>query len=434
MPTKTLIENKYNQYPKDNVNWKLIRCYGGISLKDVEREISKLQEYRLPIKIVVTYDSLYKLESIIEKYNFKIIIDESDQLVHYYKMKIENKMNVEDRVVINYVWELARKHIDRTSFITATPIPLKYIEQNITGFARYKFVWINSKPRIPYKLKTKSPQQDVTHNIIGAIKKNGYFHMNKKHKIKKLIIFLNSINSIKKMIESADLDVNEVAIICAEGTRNNNILKDSNILRLKDSNNLPTFTFVTSTGFQGIDLNDEEALSIVVSMVSKGHTMIDSNYDMKQAMSRNRNKNNQFYGTCLYIYNTTIFDKSEKEILLDLSNTRQRLERNIDTLQNDKEENKSFTLETFSSDDSFLQFTTKTNEAPEFEFEINENFFNAVKFALLETRRQFDDGFLFPNSEVQMYGENVNIEPIRSPLYSDYVSHYKKMINDKSLD
>ena len=66
------------------------------------------------------------------------------------------------------------------------------------------------------------------------------------------------------------------------------------------------YVFVTSAGIAGIDLYSKDHLSIVCSVANKDFSMLDVT-DIRQAMSRNRVKDNPFYGRALYIYNSMMF-------------------------------------------------------------------------------------------------------------------------------
>ena len=79
VPTIALVDNKINQYPNERYKGSILGVKGGISDKDIEKYVYQQRVLKMPIKIMVTYDSLYKLESLFD--TCKLVVDESDQLL-----------------------------------------------------------------------------------------------------------------------------------------------------------------------------------------------------------------------------------------------------------------------------------------------------------------------------------------------------------------
>ena len=429
VPTKQLVDNKYAQYPNSRVNHTLIRCYGGITIESVENQINFLIKQKHPIKILVTYDSLYKLESIIEKYSFKLAIDESDQLLHFAKMKSKSNMYSSNLNVTEYIWKLTEKYKKITCFFTSTPIPLEYLPDWVSELHQWKFEWTNSVRIKPFVYQTEHPMFTTSKYIIGAIEKNGYFKLNNKYKIKKLIIYVNSLFSIMKMIEDNELDIEDVGIICGDNVKNNKFIKPYK--RITDPTNLKKYSFITTAGTHGIDLFSKSALSIVVSSTRNDYTMLDA-FTMQQAMSRNRDRSNPFFSTCLYIYNTSIFAETETDILLKIKKNHERLEDNIADINKykTKSRQKCNLIKTLSSDKLFKQYT---NQISEDKFEINENLFLSDKYFLIESKRQFDKGFNNLKPDQKLDDFSITIDKIYSPIFKDYANQYKLMIKNPDL-
>ena len=59
VPTIALVDNKINQYPNERYKGSIFGVKGGISDKDIEKYIYQQRVLKMPIKIMVTYDSLY---------------------------------------------------------------------------------------------------------------------------------------------------------------------------------------------------------------------------------------------------------------------------------------------------------------------------------------------------------------------------------------
>ena len=102
VPTIALVDNKINQYPNERYKGSIFGVKGGISDKDIEKYVYQQRVLKMPIKIMVTYDSLYKLESLFD--TCKLVIDESDQLLKATKLKITTKNK--DIDVITYLFNI----------------------------------------------------------------------------------------------------------------------------------------------------------------------------------------------------------------------------------------------------------------------------------------------------------------------------------------
>ena len=153
VPTIALVDNKINQYPNERYKGSILGVKGGISDKDIEKYVYQQRVLKMPIKIMVTYDSLYKLESLFD--TCKLVIDESDQLLKVTKLKITTKNK--DIDVITYLFNICEKYKDKVSFISATPIPLNYMPKWISEISQYKFIFSNTIKITPITMKRTYP-------------------------------------------------------------------------------------------------------------------------------------------------------------------------------------------------------------------------------------------------------------------------------------
>ena len=426
MPTKILVNNKVSQYPNKRSNNFIIGVDGKVTINKLTKYVDDYIEENKPIKIAVTYDSLYKVESFLntKSYNFKLIIDESDKLLHYAHLKSKNKKTVDEISILDYLYGLAKKHKEVVSFISATPINLMYMPKWISQLKQYKFVWKNTTKFIPDLIKSDRPIHTLKQDVVKSIKTKGYFLLSDNTKIKKVIIFLNSVTKIMDIINDLDLGINEVSIICAESIHNNNKIRPYN--RLYNMSELPTYTFVTSTGFQGIDIEDSEAMTIILSTTSSNYSMIDMNFDMKQAMSRNRSKENPYYGRAIFLYKQTIFDKSESEMLTIIKQNKEDLLNTISVVDNiDTEVKRKSTMKYLNQSKDFVTYVKFEDS----KMQLDSNVFNADKFFILETRKQFTEGFEIQSEFKQ--SKIVSIIESKSPQYTDYANEYSKMLEIK---
>ena len=230
----------------------------------------------------------------------------------------------------------------------------------------------------------------------------------------KAIIFINSVSQVVEIIKDTGLDKTECGIICGDTVKNDSKIRGIN--RYNASLEMPKYLFITSSGFCGIDIKDNSAMPIVVSNTAKSWQMIDILTDLKQAVSRQRDKTNPNYGYYIFIYNQTIFKKSENELIEILDKFYDEIKTGTELYKIAVKEGKQ---NGFMKNANFVAYTTfKDNE-----YIINENAFNADKYFILEIRNQYTKGFDI-NGKL---GNTEIIDPIELPksvTYIDLVEYF----------
>lgn len=394
VPSVELIRNKVAQYPNERTNNSILGVYGGIDSTDIEGYLNSTEV----IKIMVTYDSLWKVEFLLDSCH--LVIDESNKLLASSKLKSSSKKDSKQVDVVTKVFDLAYTHRDTVSFISATPTPLEYMPEWISELDQIRMEWSNTSKASPILMERTYPYKSIVNEIIRPLNENDSITLGTS-KIEKVIVFINSVNNIVKAIKSAKLDKKDVAIVSSDTRLNDLKIKGYN--RLQDPTNLPKFTFVTSSGFEGIDLNDDKAISVVVSNTNRSYQMIDIMTDLKQAISRQRNKNNPHYGKFIYMYNQSIFSKTTEELTQELNKLAIDIEGAIKLFNFSKGESieDSFTMLADKSED----FKTYTNyDWNKNEYTLNTNMLNSDKYFILNIREQYKKGFdikgIYEDSEV----------------------------------
>lgn len=382
VPSVELIRNKVAQYPNTRSNNVLLGVYGGVSNDDIEEYVTN----NSPIKIMVTYDSLWKVEHLLDTCHF--VIDESNKLLSNSSLKSKSKANVKSVDITTKVFEVAEKYKDTVSFISATPTPLEYMPKWVSEIEQIKIEWENTIKATPILLERTYPYKALISEILNPLNENGSIIMGNTT-IKKVIVFINSVDSIVKLSKEAQLQKEDVAIIAANSIDND--LKIRGYNRLINPKKLPKYTFVTSSGFEGIDLEDSEAISVVVSNTAKSYQMIDILTDLKQAISRQRNKKNPNYSKFVYIYNQSIFSKSKEELEGELNSKYDSIINAIYLWDVAKQEDKRSGFKYTEENEDFI---TYTNYVPETEsYVVNKNLFQADKYFILNVREQYSNGF-----------------------------------------
>ncbi len=433
MPSIALVRNKEDQYKQcvtdKRVEHTVLGVYRGVEEDSIKKYLGTCQEKGWPIKIAVTYDSLWKVEQLLSVSDF--IIDESDRILGLTHLKLKSKKDAREVSVIDYMMDLAYQHRDKVSFISATPSKLEYMPEWISELDQVKMIWKNTVTIMPIIQKVSFPYATLRKSVINPIKNIGYAELEDGTQFKKAIIFLNSLTEITKVCKECKLPIKDVAIVCSDThTNNDRIGKYS---RLSNPKKLPKFTFLTSSGFQGIDLEDAEAMNVVVSSTSADFTMIDMRTDLKQCMSRQRNKKNPHYGKCIFIYNQCIFEKSEEEVLNRLRELREIVELQVSGIKKlDARGEREAVIKGLNSYDDFRMYTKVSNQDELLEtYEVNYSAFEAHKQFILETRRQFTEGFEV-QAGIEGKIQQSDLIQYKLPNYRDCCNFFKEnQVNGK---
>lgn len=399
VPTIYLALNKADQYPNSRSHNIVLPVWGETSSIEIDSYVSS-NHVR---KIICTYDSLKKVYHLLP--DSHLIIDEANMLLSTAKQRPE---------AIAALFEIAQQYKDTISFVSATPIPVEYMPDWVSSITQTKINWSNTVKAIPILCERAYPFRSLSEEFLVPLNKNGHHSVGEKT-FDKVIVFLNTVSQISRIIKESGLNKDECGIICGDTLKND--VKIAGIKRYRKGI-LPKFLFITSSGFCGIDLTDDSAMTIVVSNTGKNWQMIDMLTDLKQAISRQRNKNNPNYGSYIYIYNQEIFSRSEEELLGIINGIRRKIEINIphyDFLKSIGEE------KNFMYDADFKAYTLFKDD----KFIINEQAFNADKYFILETRNQYLKGF----DVRDIIGESRKVTPIilpRNITYNDLVNFFLK--------
>lgn len=407
VPTIYLALNKADQYPNERCDKSILPVWGDTSTTDIEQYVNSSQVK----KIICTYDSLPKVEYLLSE--CQLVIDESNMLLTATKQRPE---------AVERLFEIAHKHIDTVSFISATPIPIEYMPEWICEIDQVKINWSNTVKATPIICERTYPFRSLYEEFLLPLNRQGILTVSGKT-FRKVIVFLNSLNQIAKVIKDAGLDKKDCGIICGDSLKN-----DVTILGIERyrTGPLPRFLFLTSSGFCGIDLLDEDAMTIIVSNTSKDWQMIDLLTDLKQAVSRQRNKNNPNYGTYIYIFNQAVFSQSEHELLQRIEKVREKINLNIPHYDYLKSIGQDYA---FMVDNDFKAYTLfKAGK-----YVMNEHAFNADRYFIMQTRRQYASGFDISGC----VGGGVSLSPLAIPRrvkYVDLVKYFEENSKDGIID
>lgn len=422
VPNTELIHNKLAQYPNKRCNHNILGIYAGITKDKI---MSYIAQNEL-LKIIVTYDSLWKIESFISECD--LIIDESQELLLQCGLKLSDKKDSEQQDVLTYLFKICEQYKEKVSFVSATPIHVDYLPKFIKELPQIKFEFNDTQIVKPYLFKRGYPLTALKREIIKPLLDKGYIHI-KDIRANKVIIFVNSIKYMKNIIDEFNISLDDVAVIVGKTSKND--IRLHNIKRISNPYKLPKFTFITSSGYKGIDLYDDTAINIVVSLSTKNYTMVDMKTDLKQAVSRQRNKNNPNYGKYIFIYNQNLFDTEEKILIDNINEVENIIKEAIELYELAKKENKKKAFNMLSKNNQNFVHYTIYDETTD-TYKINDLAFNADKYFILETRKSYQKGFTIQkslnNSELVVQDNKINNDIKFEHLVDYFRSNHKKGI------
>lgn len=294
-PTVAMIKNKVSQYPNSRRAESIIGVYQGISLNRVREYIENIE---VP-KIMVTFDSFYKVVPLIDN-SYQIIVDEFSDLLDAY--------NYRNKAISRLLNEIQR--FSKVSFVSATPTKIEYLPPQLKDLPYTTLAWDDLTKINIDLLHKKRPIQTVRALInkyrsglveINGIKSDaGYF-------------FVNSVRMIKEICEKAELLNSEVRIICSDTDKNKRTLGDYDISTSLDPETL--FTFITSCSFKGLDFYSERGVVFVVSNNTNTHTLVTIDTDIIQIAGRIRNPTNPFRNYLCHIFNVNPLSLTREEFV-----------------------------------------------------------------------------------------------------------------------
>jgi len=278
-----------------NNKYDVFKCYGGVREHQFRKYIKEHGIY----KIAVTYDSLDRLLKWMDGNTdgWKVLIDE-------YHLILED-MDYRESAIMQMCWNIQKfKHY---TFLSATPIDENYEIDFFKNLPHYKVIWPQGLPITIRKIKATCLPLGLA-KLIRIFKEEGICLPDINGELKKveqLFIFLNSVTTIKQVIDTLELEEDEVKICCAQRQRNRLILgrfkRESAIAPNKRIN------FFTKKSFQGCNLFSNNGLIIVASDVHRTQTLVDITTTMEQISGRLRENDeyhNIFRNTMVHIYST----------------------------------------------------------------------------------------------------------------------------------
>lgn len=403
LPRVSLAENKVSQVDKYP---NIFSVKSGVTATDVKVYIEECEESNLPFKILITYDSfaLGKLDNIMETNPCNIYVDESQFLIEFSLQKPVLSIELHKRL---------SSKISSVSFFSAHPPNRDYLPEYIQSMPSIKYVWKYQTIATPYVVDTKVPYM-VVNKILKSIIDVGSFKLNSEITFKKVVVFVNSVEGIKKIVTSINRP-NDVAYLVGDTVRNDSKLNDF-AYRLEDCTNLPKITIGTTTMISGIDLYDKETFNIVISSSTKRFTLFDKELDVPQAITRQRLDSNPFNNKFLFLIDVNNMDSAISKLEETYKQDLETLVKVVDSLQYLKDGNKEYQL-AYKEYEGFYYEEGET-------IYVNHNLLKAKRYIFEQLYKQYIKGYNVMSTRTSI---KKTISPLsfKSTTYHDYAMAVK---------
>ncbi len=249
-------------------------------------------------KIIVTFDSFYKIADWLVEQDFnlkdyRVLIDEFHNILDNYgfrKRAIDNLIKTTER-------------FDYATYMSATPINDMFIP-NFLKDEPYTIIEWNELPKIKVaSLNHYNPIESTLKLIDKFLGVDGliFSQINgNPEKVEELFIYVNSVKDIATICKSSGVGSNDVKVVCSDKIWNERILKRINLKISKINDPNKRLNFFTSKAFAGANLFSNSGLVIVLSNSDKRHTLIDLETSLYQIHGRLR-KNKQYQNVFRHI-------------------------------------------------------------------------------------------------------------------------------------
>ena len=296
------------------------------NLRNAIREWKKANDGK-PFKILVTYDSFRHVRDALTHFYedeedkegpeknifpyFQVVVDEFQSIFIDSRFKSETEIELLSNL----------SGVQRVCYVSATPMLDKYLERldEFKDLPYYELDWKTEdpgravKPKLEIRFVTSSLSKAVNNTIQSY--KDGKFktrldpETGKFIESREAVLFLNSVTGICQAIRTNNLHLENVNVICAKSTKNEESLRKAfNYVLMKEAKKavtwkkkdrmigkIPTrgkphkmFTFCTRTVYLGADFYSTNARTFIFSDSNIECLAVDISMDLEQILGRQR--------------------------------------------------------------------------------------------------------------------------------------------------
>jgi hypothetical protein len=270
MPFKDLVIEKANLHSECLAIFKDTKPY------KIIKYINERRSLNLPVKIIGTYDSMGTLNRALS-IDYKHELDNLNLLVDEYHI-LRNAYNYRDESITDIL--IYFKRFKSYSFMSATPIPKKYLFRKLQDIQEYRVEWQGKKQKVIVV--------DCTENKTTLENLQTWMFANNLKGLNSYVYF-NSLDGIRNILENnSNFNVENTKIIYS--STNDKVLYDCNgeEFRRRPLTDICKYTFLTASNFEGKNINDRSSITAVVSTASKQLLTYIHPYTVEQILGRNR--------------------------------------------------------------------------------------------------------------------------------------------------
>jgi hypothetical protein len=289
VPLEQMIDNKVCQYPNNRTpnDFLMFGVKAGITKYDIMQYLRTNKVH----KIIVTYDSLYRVIEAITELNqrdlktYFLLIDEIHYILNNYSLRKDAIKRVLEVYPMFNNW----------CFMTATPNEPEFILEELKG------IRIETAP---FELELINIENVKTFQVTATTKKLIIDYL--ENRLPNAHIFVNSVEIIASLIKACKLTNENCKVVWS---KRNKIYKDviSGIKRSDVGSPAKKINFYTSTCFEGSDILDMEGQYIIVSDGRIAHTLNDISTSLRQILGRIRNT--KYRNQAIHIFKETKFSE-----------------------------------------------------------------------------------------------------------------------------
>ena len=274
VPNLPIIDNKVTQHKKVN----LYGVHHKVSVDDIITYIEQSQAKKKAIKLIVTPESFYKIQTAFSEVGLNmytqcfLLLDESHKFIK------DKDFRPEITQPLNQFFQFENK-----ALVSATPII-----PSDPRFAENKFRIIKIVPNYNHR-------QDITiiqtNNVLQAFK-DFLLHLKVQHNMenRSACFFVNSVDMIQQLIEKGGIS-DKSAVFCSEkSVEKLKYMEVKNVYSEWTSKRIKPFMFFTSRFYNGLDiiLDHKPYVVFISDPYRKDFSIVDPSTDMPQAIGRFR--------------------------------------------------------------------------------------------------------------------------------------------------
>lgn len=311
VPFISLIKNKIAQHPD------VLGFHYGVTNKDVWEYLAKGGK-----KIMVTYDSVFRLAKYLDPKEWRLLVDESHMLLLF---AASLKPEVINRLLTRH------GEFKSAAFVSATPGRYEYLPDQLKALRQVKIEWTDTTP---VKINHVRIERSEVRSRILRVAIDSFGRTDHPY------FFFNSLPGIVRVIKDLrklrPLGPEDIKIICADTAENRKYLRNSlghgcipeGALDENGQSRNKKINFVTSFGFFGADFLDPHASTWVISDLKGKGTHYDISTAIPQIIGRFRQQDNPVLNLIWTTKDERLEqtrEEFEREILREISMAKQQV-------------------------------------------------------------------------------------------------------------